>query len=71
MEVGRLIRLKRKAKRMTQQDVTKRTGIARKYISDIERGRNLPGTETLVNLAKCLDLDLNLLKEAGDGEKVL
>jgi transcriptional regulator with XRE-family HTH domain len=71
MEVGRLIRLKRKAKGMTQEDVGRRVGIARKYVSELERGKFLPGTKVLVNLARCLDIDLNLLKEAGDGEKVL
>lgn len=71
MEVGRLIRTKRKAKRMTQVDLAKRVGVARNYVSEIERGNYLPGARVLVNLAKCLDIDLNLLKEAGENEDVL
>lgn len=72
MEVGRLVRLKRKEKRMTQHDVGRRVGVQRKYISDIERGRNVPGANLLVSLARVLDIDLNLLKEAGDdGKEVL
>lgn len=60
--LGNIIKMKRKEKGMRQNEVSSATELSRNYISDIENGRYMPSVETLLKLAVCLELDLNLLK---------
>jgi len=48
----------RKKRGMTQEELSGRMGIGPKYLSSIERGKENPTLNTLINLARCLDLDL-------------
>ncbi|GED35001.1 helix-turn-helix transcriptional regulator [Brevibacillus centrosporus] len=60
--LGNIIKMKRKEKGMRQNEVSSATDLSRNYISDIENGRYMPSVETLLKLAVCLELDLNMLK---------
>jgi transcriptional regulator with XRE-family HTH domain len=60
--LGNIIKSKRKEMKLTQYDLSKKTGLSRNYISDIENGRYMPSTESLSKIAVCIDLDLNVLK---------
>jgi transcriptional regulator with XRE-family HTH domain len=51
----------RKAKKMTQDQLAAKMEISIPYLSSIERGRENPTLNTLINLARCLDLDLSEL----------
>lgn len=62
MEVGKLIRRKRREKKLTQEEAAIRVEISRRYLSDVERGIFYPGSRILVSLAVLLDIDLNELK---------
>lgn len=64
--LGRAVKTAREKKSLTQQDLSEKINISRNYISDIECGRYTPGTETLVLIAKALEIDLNLLKNDGN-----
>lgn len=59
--IGEIIRKNRKEKKLTQDMVHVSTGLSRNYISDIENGRYTPSINALLKLAKCLDIDLNML----------
>jgi len=60
--LGLIIKKKRKEKGMKQNQVSSATNLSRNYISDIENGRYMPSVEALSKIARCLDLDLNILK---------
>ncbi|MDF2873365.1 MAG: transcriptional regulator [Sporomusa sp.] len=51
----------RKEKGLTQLQVSEVSGLSRSYIADIEKGRYMPSVNALVELAKCLELDLSFL----------
>lgn len=48
----------RKAKKLTQEDIAVRTGIARSNIARIESGKYVPTIEVLAKLALALDMKL-------------
>ena len=56
--IGARIASLRKARKMTQEQLAARMEISIPYLSSIERGRENPTLNTLINLARCLDLDL-------------
>jgi len=58
-KIGARIASLRKAKRMTQEQLAAKMEISIPYLSSIERGRENPTLNTLINLARCLDLDLS------------
>jgi len=64
--LGEAVKTAREKKLLTQQELAQKTKISRNYISDIECGRYIPGTEKLILLAETLDIDLNLLKNDGN-----
>ncbi|MCL7873498.1 helix-turn-helix domain-containing protein [Bacillus altitudinis] len=61
-KLGDLIKKERKANNLKQNEMAEKLGLSRTYLSDIENGRYLPGTNTLLRIAICIDLDLNTLK---------
>jgi len=65
-ELGAAIRKKRKEKKLNQSEVSKKTLLSRSYISDIENGRYTPSIDTLLKIAKCIDLDLNTVLNDGN-----
>lgn len=63
LAVGFAARLRklREARGLTQKDLAKRIDIEVVQVSRYERGQYLPNAETLVGLARVLQVDLNLL----------
>ena len=62
---GRL-RALREAKKLSQGDIEKRTGLLRPYISRIENGHTVPSVETLEKLARALEVRLYQLFYEGE-----
>jgi transcriptional regulator with XRE-family HTH domain len=67
MQVGDRLRQLREAKKFSQGEIEKRTGLLRCYISRVENGHTVPALETLEKLAKALEIPLYQLFY--DGEK--
>ena len=61
MSLGENIKLYRKKQKLTQVDLANKAGISRTYLSDLENGRYMPSIETISNIAKILNIDLNFL----------
>jgi transcriptional regulator with XRE-family HTH domain len=56
----------REAKKLSQGDIEKRTGLLRCYISRVENGHTVPAVETLEKLARAFDVPLYQLFYEGD-----
>jgi len=56
----------REAKKLSQGDIEKRTGLLRCYISRVENGHTVPAIETLEKLARALEIPLYQLFYDGD-----
>ena len=48
MVIGDKLRALREAKKLSQDDIEKRTGLLRCYISRVENGHTIPAIETLI-----------------------
>jgi len=57
--LGKAVREARKKRGLTQEQVSKTSGIASTYISDIERGVRNPSYELLIELAAALKTPLS------------
>lgn len=69
--IGSAIREARKQHKMTQQEVADRLGIKRSLYSQYERGACSITLKTWIELARLLDLDMNIVMEALDYERTL
>jgi|SRR5437773_255386 len=58
MIIGDRLREMREAKKLSQGDVEKRTGLLRCYISRVENGHTVPAVETLEKLARAFEVPL-------------
>ena len=58
MIVGRRLRELREAKKLSQGDIEKRTGLLRCYISRVENEHTVPAVSTLEKLARALEVPL-------------
>jgi transcriptional regulator with XRE-family HTH domain len=58
MIVGERLRMLREAKKLSQGDVEKRTGLLRCYISRVENGHTVPAVETLEKFCRALEVPL-------------
>jgi transcriptional regulator with XRE-family HTH domain len=67
MIIGDRLREMREAKKLSQGDIEKRTGLLRCYISRVENGHTVPAIETLEKIARALEVPLYQLFY--DGEK--
>ena len=56
----------REAKKLSQGDIEKRTGLLRCYISRVENGHTVPAIETLEKMARALECPLYQLFYDGD-----
>lgn len=54
MNIGESVRIRRTQLRMTQQDLSRKTGIKQPTISAIENGVNKPAIETIVLISEAL-----------------
>lgn len=66
MVIGDRLRELREAKKMSQGDIEKRTGLLRCYISRVENGHTVPAIETLEKLARALEIPMYQLFYDGD-----
>ena len=60
MMTQRLLKI-RTARRLTQEEVSNRAGIAPNYYANIENGSRTPSLEVFVAVAKALQVDANYL----------
>lgn len=66
MVIGDRLRELREAKKMSQGDIEKRTGLLRCYISRVENGHTVPTVETLEKMARALEVPMYRLFYNGD-----
>ena len=56
--IGARIKSLRQGKGLTQEALAEKSGISSKYLSSIERGKENPTLDTLIQLAKALKVEL-------------
>jgi transcriptional regulator with XRE-family HTH domain len=66
MLIGERLRELREAKKFSQGDIEKRTGMLRCYTSRVENGHTVPALETLEKYARALEIPLYRLFYEGD-----
>jgi len=66
MLIGERLRSLREARRLSQGDIEKRTGLFRCYISRVENGHTIPSLPTLERMAAALGLPLYRLFYVGE-----
>jgi len=64
--IGDRLRDIREAKKLSQGDIEKRTGLLRCYISRVENGHTVPAIETLEKLARAMEIPMYQLFYDGD-----
>jgi transcriptional regulator with XRE-family HTH domain len=64
--IGDRLREMREAKKLSQGDIEKRTGLLRCYVSRVENGHTVPAIETLEKLARALEVPLYQLFYDGE-----
>ncbi|MBD8045831.1 helix-turn-helix domain-containing protein [Clostridium faecium] len=63
MNIGTIIRMNRKKRGMTLNELSKKSGVSLSFISDIENGRRLPGLEKSKAIADALSIDVKLINQ--------
>jgi transcriptional regulator with XRE-family HTH domain len=58
MYIADRLRRLREAKRLSQGDIEKRTGLLRCYISRVENGHTVPSIETLEKISRALEVPM-------------
>ena len=66
MMIAERLRALREAKKLSQGDIERRTGLLRCYISRVENGHTVPAVETLEKLARALEVPIYQLFYNGD-----
>jgi transcriptional regulator with XRE-family HTH domain len=66
MVIGDRLRELREAKKMSQGDIEKRTGLLRCYTSRVENGHTVPAISTLEKMARALEVPLYQLMYDGE-----
>jgi transcriptional regulator with XRE-family HTH domain len=66
MIIGDRLRELRVAKKLSQGDIEKRTGLLRCYISRVENGHTVPAVETLEKMARAFEVPLYQLFYEGN-----
>ena len=59
--IGRRIKTAREKKKLTQEQLAELVDLSPMHVSVIERGVKLPKLETLINIAKILDVSADVL----------
>ena len=67
MQIGPRLRELREAKKLSQGDIEKRTGMLRCYTSRVENGHTVPSVATLEKYARALEIPLHQIFHQGDG----
>ena len=71
MVIGDRLRTLREAKKFSQGEIEKRTGLLRCYISRVENGHTVPAIETLEKFARALDVPVYQLFYDGEAPPTL
>jgi transcriptional regulator with XRE-family HTH domain len=58
MVIGDKLKELREAKKLSQGDIEKRTGLLRCYISRVENGHTVPSVDTLEKMARALEVPM-------------
>jgi DNA-binding XRE family transcriptional regulator len=66
MIIGDRLRELREAKKLSQGDIEKRTGLLRCYVSRVENGHTVPAIETLEKMANAFEVPLYQLFYEGE-----
>ena len=66
MIIGKRLKEIREARKLSQGDIEKKTGLLRCYISRVENGHTVPAVETLEKFARALEVPLYRLFVDGD-----
>lgn len=61
LEIVRRLRTIRRMKKMSQLDLSKRTGLNRSYISQVESGVNNPSLKTIVSWSRALGCEIDII----------
>lgn len=69
--LGLRIRKRRKALRMTQEELAKKLGLSLSFLGHIERGTRKASVETLVAIANELSLSVDFMLQDSLGDNVL
>jgi transcriptional regulator with XRE-family HTH domain len=64
--IGDRLKELREAKELSQDDIEKRTGLLRCYISRVENNHTAPAVQTLEKLARALEVPMYQLFHAGE-----
>ncbi len=67
MQIGHRLRELREAKKLSQGDIEKRTGLLRCYTSRVENGYTIPSVQTLEKYASALEVPLYMVFCDGSG----
>ncbi|MFG6084237.1 helix-turn-helix domain-containing protein [Paracoccus litorisediminis] len=65
-QAGEAIRARRKSQKMTQVELSRRSGVVQARISDIENGVMSPGIDVYLRLAAALGADLAMIDRSID-----
>ena len=65
-QFGKLVRTRRRALDMSQEELGDKSDLNRGYISDIERGLRNPSLKVIDRIAKALDMELDELFAQSD-----
>jgi transcriptional regulator with XRE-family HTH domain len=68
MALSQIVRQRREALRLTQEEVADRAKLHRTYISDIERGARNLSLKSLADLAQALDVSIAELMTSAEGK---
>jgi transcriptional regulator with XRE-family HTH domain len=66
MDIGYRLRSLREQKNLSQEEVVKRTGLIRSYISRVENGHTVPSVATMEKMARALEISLYQLLYDGE-----
>ena len=65
-QLGNIVRAERQARKLTQQKLAFDAGLSLTYVGEIERGQRMVSIDTLLRVARALDLTAaQLLEKAG------
>ncbi len=59
--MGNRMKMKRRSRKLSQEDVAMAVQISPSYYGNIERGRRIPSVDTLVAIANYLDVGIDFL----------
>lgn len=72
MNLGSILRIKRKERKLTLKTVAERAGISEGFLSQVENEVNSPSVDTLVNICNAIGINAgDLLKQAEKQERLV